>query len=460
MLTTGPPRTDFSHTMAPTNSVDRQVDESPPAMPASVTTPSEEFPPPRRLGGWLSNMLSPSQQSNAAAVDDSASVRSMSSSPSKLPKSKSSHKTTAGPQIATSPTTSPSHQSAQPVRMSGLDRMLDRALQYFTDSDSTADKNPDDIWLLGLRHDGWMAPPQPMLTESERPREHLSGHIPRPSREYGDTPEGSAGNVDNLPKPSLGKFAKARQKLSRPGKAGKAARTSSSSSDSLPSLVSQDSLQYIETPDPSPSKWKTVNQRSAASASSNSPKNKQPVAQASSPPTLEVPPDAAMHLRQPGPAEVSRTSSRSSRSSQSPNDTSLTNKSDVNGHFARQPSLPTVYQSTQPSVNTYGWPESFYRDFYSRIQLTYRSGFAPIPCSPNANTSSSGTLGVFSSMVNNLNASIGRGQGQSQVTAQNRRDGLTNDTGWGCMLRTGQSLLANALMDVHLGRGESAVERQ
>lgn len=81
----------------------------------------------------------------------------------------------------------------------------------------------------------------------------------------------------------------------------------------------------------------------------------------------------------------------------------------------------------------------FYHDFYSRIALTYRTGFPPIPCSPPP----TGVQGVFTS----LSMSIGRGGGRTS-------EGLSSDTGWGCMLRTGQSLLANTLVTVHLGRGE------
>ena len=39
------------------------------------------------------------------------------------------------------------------------------------------------------------------------------------------------------------------------------------------------------------------------------------------------------------------------------------------------------------------------------------------------------------------------------TSALTGRRGLTSDAGWGCMLRTGQSLLANALVVAWMGRG-------
>ena len=82
-----------------------------------------------------------------------------------------------------------------------------------------------------------------------------------------------------------------------------------------------------------------------------------------------------------------------------------------------------------------GWPAPFLDDFESRIWMTYRSAFQSIPRSqdPKAN----GTLTFAVRLRNQL--------GQAE--------GFTSDTGWGCMIRSGQSLLANTLQTTKLGRG-------
>ncbi|KAF3403802.1 putative cysteine protease atg4 [Penicillium rolfsii] len=94
------------------------------------------------------------------------------------------------------------------------------------------------------------------------------------------------------------------------------------------------------------------------------------------------------------------------------------------------------------SVNDTGsaWPEAFLADFESRIWMTYRSHFAPIPRSKNPEATSSMTLGV---------------RLRSQLMDS---QGFTSDTGWGCMIRSGQSLLANALSILQFGRGETGEE--
>ena len=78
-----------------------------------------------------------------------------------------------------------------------------------------------------------------------------------------------------------------------------------------------------------------------------------------------------------------------------------------------------------------GWPADFLDDCESRLWFTYRSNFAPIKKSSDASM----TLSV-------------------RLRSLGDQGGFTSDTGWGCMIRSGQSLLANALLVLRLGRGE------
>jgi cysteine protease ATG4 len=82
-----------------------------------------------------------------------------------------------------------------------------------------------------------------------------------------------------------------------------------------------------------------------------------------------------------------------------------------------------------------GWPAAFLDDFEAKIWLTYRSNFPAIAKSQDPKALSSMSLSV---------------RLRSQLVDQG---GFTSDTGWGCMIRSGQSLLANSLLMLRMGRG-------
>lgn len=94
-------------------------------------------------------------------------------------------------------------------------------------------------------------------------------------------------------------------------------------------------------------------------------------------------------------------------------------------------------QTDTASTSTPDWPEPFLLDFESKIWMTYRSNFKPIAKDTSREGNQSLTMGV---------------RLRSQFIEP---QGFTTDTGWGCMIRSGQSLLANAMAIVTLGRGMS-----
>lgn len=109
-----------------------------------------------------------------------------------------------------------------------------------------------------------------------------------------------------------------------------------------------------------------------------------------------------------------------------------TNTTDSNDNTDQPNAISVPVESTTAKVN--GWPQDFLLDVQSRIWLSYRTGFPLIPKSDGGNNIHLGTL---KNMI--------RGGGYDSR-------GFTSDVGWGCMIRTSQSLLANALLFRHLGR--------
>lgn len=76
--------------------------------------------------------------------------------------------------------------------------------------------------------------------------------------------------------------------------------------------------------------------------------------------------------------------------------------------------------------------------------MTYRTDFSPIPRSPS---DPGGGRGI------SLSSPAAALQYAGKLLTGQGGEGFSSDVGWGCMIRSAQSVLANALLTLHLGRG-------
>jgi cysteine protease ATG4 len=96
-------------------------------------------------------------------------------------------------------------------------------------------------------------------------------------------------------------------------------------------------------------------------------------------------------------------------------------------------SFDQVHLTKSMDEEDLGWPSAFLDDFESRVWITYRDNFPPIPKSSDPAAASKMSF-------------------TTKLRSFTNQNGFTSDTGWGCMIRSGQSLLANTIILLHLGR--------
>lgn len=280
---------------------------------------------------------------------------------------------------------------------------LDKAVRYLLDSDSTPDKSTEPIWLCGVKHPGWSDTPSPQPTASAPPSSFRRGSFD------------SSSNNRRL-------------------RSSASSSSSGHSNDrSLPISLSQSTSSATPSPSPPPL-----------------PPNPNAVGW---PPSFYADFQTRVWLTY----RSGYTSPIRDERLTDLEPCCLLLEGDTTSITA--PSSSEDYNYTTASVTKkWGWipvphlgtgggsVDSKQRQSSSSPRSSHSYGSKPSSPSPSSSSQS------------HSNSSHSHGHHQhpyrNQPTYPTSNKTWSSDAGWGCMLRTGQSVLANALVNVWIGRGE------
>lgn len=134
-------------------------------------------------------------------------------------------------------------------------------------------------------------------------------------------------------------------------------------------------------------------------------------------------------------------------------DRSATTTTTTSTTAAPAPATTTATASAEPAQGLAPWPPAFLLDVESRAWMTYRSDFPAIPHYHKASSTVAGGSDTTHESRSRSNHSPSLSLNVRLRNAFSKSSGFASDTGWGCMIRSGQMVLANTLYILAFGRG-------